>query len=341
MLTRADESDLIEDIKDGIGIALSWRGASAESIDSIKLNKLAYLAITRLDVPVTFGWYKYGPAPVDLQYSEAAVTARAEENCDAPGESRLPQRDYYSPLEYAYFFDQELEEFDRILQAPTKEFLVSFYEREAPKLYKQLYVKSAQTQQILDEIQEDSSWHEDAETYHREITRSAGELTRELMQIESLREARKPFRLYVRFLKKLLAHASAVETLSPRQQRFIKRIIDYYYASAWKYVALMISEDTVHFSPGENQDALLTSIENEKQEIRSSYENDLTAFADRGRALGIIDERENGESRNSQENQTFDRKRAESWTKASAEAIGESSRDEETTSGDGGVELDR
>lgn len=337
MLTRADESDLIEDIKDGVGIALSWRDASAESIDSIKLNKLAYIAITRLEVPITFGWYKYGPAPVDLQYSETAVTAKAQEECEAPEESRIPHRDYYSPLEYAYFFEKELDEFEHILHAPTKEFLVSFYEREAPKTYKQLYVKSAQLQQVLDEISADSSWHDDADTYHREISQRAGELTRELMRIESLREARKPFRLYVRFLKRVLAHASAVETLSPSQQRFVKRIIDYYYGSTWKYVALMISEDTVHLSPGDNQGKLLTSIENNKQEIRSSYEGDLNGFEDRAAALDIIVESDHEEYDDRQTNHPSDRERAELWINAGAEAIGQHRRN----GSDDSSEIDR
>lgn len=323
MLTRADESDLVEDIKDGVGIALDWRDASAETLDSIKLNKLAYIAITRLEVPITFGWYKYGPAPVDLQYSEAAVTAKAREECEAPEEARIPQRDYYSPLEYAYFFDKELNEFEHIINAPTKEFLVSFYEREAPKRYKQLYINSAQLQQVLDEISADSSWHDDADRYHREVSHRAGDLTRELMEIESLREAQKAFRLYIRFLKRVLAHASTVETLSDSQQRFIKRIIDYYYGSAWKYVALMISEDTAHLSPGDNQDKLLTSIENDKQEIRSSYQGDLNGFEDRAVALNIINERDMEGSGSQQTNGPSDQQRAELWIGASSEAIGQ------------------
>lgn len=340
MPTRADESDLIEDIKEGIGIALSWREAPASSIDSIKLNKLAYIAIKRLEVPITFGWYKYGPAPVDLQYSETAVSSKTREECEAPDESRIPQRDYYSPLEYAYFFDTELDEFGHILQAPTKEFLVSFYEREAPEPYKQLYIKSAQLQQVLDEISDDDSWHDDAETYHREVSHRAGELMRELMGIDSLRKARDPFRLYIRFLKKVLANASTADTISPSQQRFVKRIIDYYYGSAWKYVALMISEDTAHLSPGDNQDKLLTSIENDKQETRSDYEGDLNGFEGRATALNIIGKAENEEANNKTDRNLSDREFVEPWTQASAEAIGEDQQKKNNGS-DGGAEINR
>lgn len=322
MLTRADESDIIDDIKDGIGIALSWRDASAESIDSIKLNKLAYIATERLGVPITFGWYKYGPAPVDLQYSETAVSSRTKEECEAPNESRVPQRDYYSPLEYAYFFHKELDEFADILQAPTKEFLVSFYEREAPEPYKQLYIKNAQLQQLLDEISDDDSWHDDAETYHREVSHRVSELMRELMGIDALRKARDPFRLYIRFIKNIFSNIADSKNTSPSQQRFVKRIVDYYYGAAWKYVALMISEDTVHLSPGTNQDKLLTSIENDKQEIRSDYERDLAGFEDRAVALGIICKKRNEEVTNKSDEDLSDKDYVEPWTRASTEAIG-------------------
>jgi hypothetical protein len=145
---------------------------------------------------------------------------------------------------------------------------------------------------------------------------------RELMGIDSLRKARDPFRLYIRFLKKILANASTADTISPSQQRFVKRIIDYYYGNAWKYVALMVSENTVHLSPGDNQDKLLTSIENDKQEIRSDYEGDLNGFEGRATALNIIGKSENEEVNKTDRNLS-DSAFVEPWTQASAEAIGE------------------
>lgn len=320
MLTRTDESDLIDDIKDGIGIALERRGASAKSIDSIKLNKLVYLAVMRLDIPITFGWYKYGPAPVDLHYSESAVTAKSKEECDAPHGSRLPERDYYSPVEYSYFFGDELTEFETILQAPTKEFLISFYEREAPEQYRELYMRNARLQQIIDEIKTDDTWHESADSYYREISRRVGELARELMQIESLREVQNPFRQYARFLKTLFANASTLNSLSASQQQLIKRVIQYYYGGAWKYVALKISENTVHLSPGHNQEKLITSIENERQELRSEYEADLERFTQRAIVLQIIEQEQENSGDASTEQVDVKYKHSELWTKASAEA---------------------
>ncbi len=329
MLTRAEESDLIDDIKEGIGMALEWGGASATSIDSIKLNKLVYLAVQRLEIPLTFGWYKYGPAPVDLQYSETAVTATSQDDLDAPNDSRLPERDYYSPMEYAYFFQDTLDEFDDILRARTKEFLISFYEREAPKPYGDLYVKNAQLQQVLDEIKSDATWHDDVDMYYREVSQRIGELTREVMKIEALREAHAPFRLYARFLKRLIANASTQDSLSAPQQRFMKRIVDYYYGGAWKYVALNISENTVPLSPGHNKEKLLTSIENDRQEMRSDYQDDLNAFKERAISLNLVKKVSNDRSVSSSDsssNEPSDREHAELWSRASAEALGKSSK---------------
>jgi hypothetical protein len=329
MLTCADEQDLIEDIKDGIGIALDMQGASARSIDSIKLNKLVYIAVNQLNIPLTFGWYKYGPAPIDLQYSQTAVTAKSKAECDAAYDSRLPNTDYYSPVEYAYFFNNELDEFADILRASTKDYLVSFYEREAPEIYRNLYVKNAQLQQVLDEIKTDAVWHEESERYYREISRRIGELTRTLMDIEPLREVQTSFRQYVRFLKKLLANASTHDSLTATQQRFVKRIVDYYYGGTWKYVALKISENTVHLSPGENERKLLTSIENDQQEIRANYEDDLNGFAKRAVALDILEEESansllTGSEADSEESRSVDRSdrvHAELWTHAIAEVL--------------------
>lgn len=324
MLTRADEIDLIEDIKDGIGMALDMRGASAKSIDSIKLNKLVYIAVNRLNIPLTFGWYKYGPAPVDVQYSETAVTAKSKAECDAAYDSRLPDTDNYSPMEYAYFFNNELDGFADILQASTKEFLVSFYEREAPETYRELYIKNAQLQQVLDEIKTDATWHDESDVYYREISRCIGELTRTLMNIEPLREVQTPFRQYVRFLKKLLANASAHDSLTATQQRFAKRIVDYYYGGAWKYVALKISENTVHLSPGGNEKKLLTSIENDQQEIRANYEDDLNGFAKRAIALDLLDEGSIDTEVEPEEPRSIDeseREYAELWTHAVSEVL--------------------
>lgn len=295
MLTRADEEDLIEDIREGIGIALTIRGSSSDSIDSIKLNKLVYLAVDRLDIPLTFGWYKYGPAPVEIKYTETAAKAKPKEECDAPYDSRLPKGDFYSPMEYAYFFEDELDNFSTILQASTKEFLISFYKREDPKPYTELYVKNAQLQQAIDEIKEDVSWHEDAEVYYQEVSQRLGQLNRELSKIGTLRDVRKPLRDYTRFLKSLLAHASDIDQISAKQQRYIKRIIEYYYGGAWKYVALNISKDTVHLSPGDNDHKLLTSIENDLQELRANYNDDLYSFRERAKDLELYEAYSNRE----------------------------------------------
>ncbi|MDZ7730278.1 MAG: hypothetical protein U5K37_04045 [Natrialbaceae archaeon] len=102
----------------------------------------------------------------------------------------------------------------------------------------------------------------------------------------------------------------------------------------------MISEDTVHLSPGDNQDKLLTSIENDKQEIRSDYEGDLNGFEDRAIALNIICKAENEEATDKPAKNSSDSEYVEAWVQASAEAIGEHQQKNDSGSEDG-AEINR
>jgi len=102
----------------------------------------------------------------------------------------------------------------------------------------------------------------------------------------------------------------------------------------------MISEDTAHLSPGDNQNKLLTSIENTKQEIRSDYEEDLDGFEDRATALNIVDEEKNEEATNKSVKDLSDGRYVEPWTQASSEAIGKHQQKSNNGSDDG-AEINR
>ena len=77
MITLGDEDDLLDDIKEGVEIAMQRRGYNSGNIDPIKFNKLTYLAIHEYDIPITYGWYKYGPAPANVAHQSITVRPRA------------------------------------------------------------------------------------------------------------------------------------------------------------------------------------------------------------------------------------------------------------------------
>jgi len=321
MLTVGDEADLLVDIEEGIQIAMHRREYSADAIDPIKVNKLAYFAIQDLDVPITYGWYKYGPAPV-FDTDTARIEPAPESELSAPDSPRIPDpgREFYSPTEYAFYFERDCTEFDRILRTPTKEYLRSFYEDHAPDPYAKLYEKSIQVQVIIDEISDDSQWHSKADDYYKSLNRQMGELHRELLAIDHLSEVVEDFSDYSRLLKDVIAEASTLETLDPAQQRFIKRVIEYFYSGVWNYAALLISKNTVALSPGHNDAKLLNSIEGDLRELRDSVADEIGSLRRQSSARDLLpDYYAEIHDREPEEN-VQNQLEPEPWTKASSEA---------------------
>jgi len=323
MLTTGDEENLLADIKEGIQIAMYRRGDSADDVDPIKVNKLAYFAIQDLDVPVTYGWYKYGPAPV-FDTETARVEPAPQTAISAPDEPRIPdpRGELYSPEEYALYFKRDCIEFDRILETPTKEYLREFYEDHAPEPYGDLYENSIQVQVILDDIKDSSDWHTEADDYYKSLNRHLGELYRALLAIDHLNEVVEEFNEYSRLLKDVIAEASTLDTLSPAQQRYIGRVVDLFYGSIWNYVALLISKNTVALSPGNNQPKLLNSIDRDLRELRSSVGDEIKSLRRQSAARDLLPEYypeiQEYDPEMEADEQTIN---PEPWTKASTEAL--------------------
>lgn len=289
MLTVGDEDDLLVDIEEGIQIAMHRGNYSADDIDPIKVNKLAYFAIQDLGVPITYGWYKYGPAPV-FDTQNVRLEPSPETTISASEKPRIPDPsgEFYSPNEYAFYFEEDCAEFDKIIQTPTKDYLREFYEDHAPKTYASLYQKSVQVQVILDEIKTSSDWHSEADDYYKSLNRALTELHGELLAISHMNEVIDDFSKYSRLLKDIIAEASTQDTLSPAQQRFIVRVVDFFYGGVWNYTALLISKNTVALSPGSNDSKLLNSIDANLRELRSSISDEIDSFRSQSTARDLL-----------------------------------------------------
>lgn len=292
MITLGDEDDLLDDIKEGVEIAMQRRGYDSEDIDPIKFNKLAYLAIQEYDVPITYGWYKYGPAPANVAHQSITVRPRALDEVPAVEEPRVQSvnHDYLSPEEYSYYFSDDLEKFENILETPTKEFLVQFYFDYAPDRYRDLYVASAELQQTLDRIKADKSWHDEKEEYVILLTERFPRAIHEIESNTLLYESLESMKNYEQLLMNVVTAASDQDELSESQQRFIKRVVDYFYGGAWNYVALLISRDTVELSPGENKSKLRNSIGENLRELRNQFDTELSRLEERAEQFDLISE---------------------------------------------------
>lgn len=293
MLTFGDEDDLQEDIKEGVAIALDFCDFDDEGyIDDIKLNKLAYFAIQHFDLDITYSWYKYGAAPI---YSEPAdrgetsyISPRPEGEITAATSSRVPTVDnkYRSPIEYAYFFADDItEEFERIYNTGTKEYLVHFYDENAPTHYKQLYIQSAKLQQVLDSIKDDDDWYDEiAETYN-ELEGCLNETYEEMLLVDEVSESLTAFQEYSRLIRNVIIAAKEQESLSSNQKRFMTNVVDFFYRVPWKYTALLIAQDTV---TGSNRGLLKTSIEDDLRWMREHYERETDSLRQRAFAFSLL-----------------------------------------------------
>lgn len=291
MLTFEEENDLINDIREGAALALEEGELRDEGyIDNIKLNKLAYLAIQEFNLDITYGWFKYGPAPVDSTSTNetATVSPMTLDQAPAARQSRVPRLDnkYLSPREYCYFFLETIgDEFRQIVQSDTKEYLVQFYDQAAPPDYRELYKESTRLQQTLDEIKENASWHEQREIYQEEIEERLNSVYRELLLMEQFQEAVDAYQRYTRLLKDVIIASGDYEELTAEQQRFVRSVVDFYYGSTWEYVALLVSRETV---TGDNKKKLKSSIENDLQYHRDEYDREIESIRDRAQSFGLL-----------------------------------------------------
>lgn len=280
MLYYSEERSLKEDIKEGIEIALDAAGESAEQIDDIKVNKLVYLAALEFNIDLTYGWFKYGPAPVDVvrlggqSGPSDDLYPRPAAEVPASGRSRVlsEQEDYPSPEAYAEWFASS-DEFDRMLNTETKDYLEHFYDTYAPESYKSLYLACIRLQQHLVPIDRAQRGRRQMpvinDDYCDQLSSHLNDVYGELLRRPQLREAADSFNEYNRLLKSVMTSAASADgQLTEQQQRFIGEVVNFFFSDAWRYPALLISKDTVQ---GANSDRLRTSIESDLGEIRSDY----------------------------------------------------------------------
>lgn len=339
MLTPGDEESLLLDIKEGILHALhlgKQEGRFTEDeirLDKIRLNKLQYIVNEDRDLGLTFGWFKYGPAPEDVTTDDGlGLQPLPEEEISQLEESRLPSKDHLSTEAFAYYYLRELDdEFDRIVTADeTKVYLEDFYEEYAPNdesaaKFTDLYIASARLQQVLDAIKEDSSWHDESMEYYYELEKRLGEVIDELSMLESLDATIKPMEEYRRLFTSVIAEADSQDELSNGQQAFIKHIVRVFYRTIWDFVGQEMSLQTMR---GDNVDELRPNVETAVEKYRGgSWQQEITAMESRRSALSLEEDLndvdELGPVGNGEDNQSLDEDLVELVSRAGAEVIRE------------------
>lgn len=319
MLTSGDEESLLLDIKEGIQYALSLgmqEGRFTEDeirLDRIRLNKLQYIVNEDRELGLTFGWFKYGPAPEDVTTdTEVALTPRPGDAIAQLDESRLPGRDHLSTEAFAYYFLRELgDEFDRIVTAEeTKAYLIEFYDEYAPAdeyaaKFADLYEHSVRLQRTLDAIGDGRDWHRNSTAYYYELDRKFIPVTEAIATFDCLEHTLAPLDEYRALLTSIVSEADAVGELSSAQQAFVESAVRKFYNTVWDYVAQEISLETMR---GENTSELRPEVETAAESYRNgSWRAELESLAERRESVGLDSGIEAVEEPESEGNEADDR----------------------------------
>lgn len=338
MLTLGDEESLLMDIKEGIQHALylgKQEGRFAEGdirLDKIRLNKLQYIVNEDRDLGLTFGWFKYGPAPEDVT-TDTGIELGPQPGDDIAylDESRLPSKNYLSTEAFAYYFLRELgDEFDEIVTAEeTKVYLEDFYNMYAPgdeyaARFTDLYKASARLQQTLDEIGAGTDWHQNSTEYYYELDKKFIPVSEEIAKHESLKHTLEPLEEYRKLLTSTISEADAEEELSSGQQAFINNTIRKFYNTVWDFIGQELSLETMR---GENVDELRPGVETSAEKYREgAWKAELESLTQRRESVGLepkiedIEELESGGNEQDDE-QSLDEEMIERVSEMGAEVI--------------------
>jgi len=299
MLTPGDEKSLLMDVKEGIQYALylgKQEGRFTEDeihLDRIRLNKLQYIVNEDRGLGLTFGWFKYGPAPEDVTTdTEVALGPRPGDDIAHLDESRLPSKDHLSTEAFAYYFLRDLDdEFDRIVTAEeTKVYLVDFYDEYAPRdehaaRFTDLYKTSAHLQQTLDAIGDGKDWHQNSTEFYYELDKKFIPVSEEIAKLDSLEHTLEPLEEYRKLLTSIISEADAEDELTSGQQAFINNAVRKFYNTVWDFVGQEISLETMR---GENVGELRSKVEtNAKKYREGSWKPELESLAERRESIGL------------------------------------------------------
>jgi hypothetical protein len=290
MITPWEEEQILHDVMDGLRAAIHELDMNPDSLTSIKLNKIVYLAVREFDLPITYSWFKYGASlsdtTVEVDYIEPTPLEELP-NPDRPSVGH--DWEYPTPEEYMYFFTENID-LDHVFQETSKGYLEEFYHGYAPEMFAELYAKSAVLQKSIDDIldmdvEEFNSRRDDITD---RLLQELREINIELMMHEDFEDRIvDSFTAYTEILLEIFSRLDEnPEDLETGQFSALNRVLKFYYSHAWKYVALDISERTV---TGPSRRELLKGAVNELDGLEKNYEEDIQNIRQKCIETGLLD----------------------------------------------------
>lgn len=285
MASNWEENQLLRDIVDGLNAAIAanapeWR---ADSIDSIRFNKLLYLAVEEFDLDVTYRWYRYGADFKKHGFDESMVRAQRITDLPSPDTSRLEVEPNVeldagppSPRQVKHFYEEELSGFEDIFTDATREFLYEFYEGYAPAGYEELYAECAVLQKSLDSLADSDDPLSRIRERGDDIISEIRAVKRAASTTPDLTEDAAPFGTFLDLFMDVIASVDS-GAIDPDRTAgtVITDMVYFFYENAWARLAARIGMEESH---GPDAQEWADDSEEARDRIKETYSQDLNGL---------------------------------------------------------------
>lgn len=299
------EKEILRDALDGVALALLRSGeVTEESLNKItetKVEKFVYYGLKdRGDLPeVTHSWYLAGAKTDDadsiigtnqLQTAYQRLSGPSNQE-DGLFEDNRSQNVNDIVEDYAEFYESDLD-VESLCFTRGEQLLLDFYKDEAVDEYRDLYVSCQKLRNELSELKTEVWKVIDSRSqgttlaqfgqkskvmgpnHYRQVANLISDIHLEMMQDEELKELLPEFRKFTDLLEDavLTLGKMEVERIDETHLQMVNRFNEFFYHTAWKLPALVISSKTAR---GPRREDLKERHLNKLEEKRDSFDRAL------------------------------------------------------------------
>ncbi|KAA9410975.1 hypothetical protein EGO51_14560 [Haloarcula hispanica] len=272
-------------------------------IGKTKVEKLLYLGIEEFDLPVTYCWYLAGAKIADCDVDVSTLKKQAGGNGNYKLSNSLQQIQKSSGVrkspsnktnkskvnEYSRFYTKKIN-LEGVFYKPLLDYLYEFYNEYAPKEYAQVYLRSIDYRQILNQIQKDienqvgehnqssladfNSQTPKLQDRRGSLDDASTSLRMELTAIDDLDHTVTTFKRFSSLLNKSYAKILQLDYEDHKMEHLnhIEDLSQFFYSWVWQHPCLIIAKNT---AVGPKKWELISAIQNRRDRFMTDFKTEI------------------------------------------------------------------
>lgn len=300
MPEKTRESLLLKSVIFQLILLLRNKSFESKYMNKLKVTKIVYDVIKKLDLPITNSWYLRGCYIHAPTTQDSLLLDPREWNKIDDKEIERTQRDNQELFQkirseiYNYLEDTD------ILTIKTDKFLINLYKESAPEDYKAIYLANHELRHLLEE-----SLHELIENLNKNkviplflesrasvLDKLSPSISRLQISISNNQEFNKEQEIFYDFfnlIEEIMIKFDSILRESnqiPKDiEEFIESLGNSYMNNIWKIIALKISQNTIN---GPRADKIRTELIHEYVRFSSNSSNLISDIQEKARELNLI-----------------------------------------------------